>query len=184
MKPRVGTAHRLVSSFARCLPRIAAAACFLVATSCAPRARVVSVSIQTLEDGQIVPPNATLRAIVADPGALSDLARPLCKRISLIEIRTTEQWQRLRRAAPEIGDCPDLSRGIVVGVLSRAGMPLDGEWPLSLETVHLADGAGYVRADFHGGTYLPDGTTYLELAQVPRLRNVLMVDVNGVRFYP
>ena len=38
--------------------------------------------------------------------------------------------------------------------------------------------------DFEGGSFLPDGTTFLEAAQYDGLAAVLIVDVNGTRFYP
>ena len=97
---------------------------------------------------------------------------------------TRKDWEILRRYAPEIGPCPDLSRGIVVGVTSEAGLPLDGSWPIRLEAARIYQGAGFLIARFDGGSFLPDGTTYLEAAQFDGLHIVLMAEVNGVRFYP
>jgi hypothetical protein len=143
-----------------------------------------SVTVHTLETAAAVEPRATQRAIVSTLPAGGGAGYALGQRLSLFEVRTPGQWQSLRRHAPELGPCPDLSRGIIVGLASHAGMPLDGQWPIRLDTVRVYKGAGFVIASFAGGSYLPDGTTYLETAQFEGLRSVLMVEVNGVRFYP
>jgi hypothetical protein len=152
-------------------------------TSCAHPTRVV-VSVQMLEETDASMPRWIERAIVRKPAAIASLLTPLCSRLALLVVRTPEQWRLLQAAAPEFGDCPDLDRGAFVGIVSRAGQPLDGRWPVTLEAVRVCEGAGYVTANFESGTYLPDGTTYVEAAQVDGLLAILLVDVNGVRFYP
>ena len=122
--------------------------------------------------------------VVADPLPLRELCIPLGPRLGLIQIRSTRQWELLARAAPQLGQCPDLSRGILVGLICWAGTPLDGHWPIRLDSVQVRDGAGLVRADFRGGTYLPDGVAFLEIAYIPGLATVLVVNVNGATFYP
>lgn len=72
----------------------------------------------------------------------------------------------------------------MVGIASTAGMPVDGSWPVFLDSVRVHDGGGMVRAHFRGGCYLPDTTGYIETVFVPGLRRVLVVDVDGVRFFP
>lgn len=153
-------------------------------SSCSTQPRSQAVSIHTLENAATVQPGATRRAIVSHAPELGSFYYPLDSRLGLFQIRNAEQWNTLRRCAPELGRCPDLKRGIVIGLASRAGLPLNGTWPIRLETTRVHDGAGLVTAQFNGGSFLPDGTTYVEAAQYDNLRAVLIVEVNGVRFYP
>ena len=152
--------------------------------SCASKLRAVAaVSIEALESAPPISPITTERSIVTDAEALRPLSIDLGPRLNLVQVRNPNDWQRLREVAPEIGDCPNLERGALVGILCRTGTPLDGDWPIDLDAVRVADSAGFVCASFHGGTYLPDGVAYLETAYIEGLSSVLMVDVNGVRFY-
>ena len=116
--------------------------------------------------------------------ALGDAFRPLGARLGLVQVNSAEQWARLARLAPGLGPCPDLSGGSVVGLASTIGMPLNGRWPIHVQSVRAHEGAGLLVARFDGGSYLPDGTAYLETMYVPDLATVLVVEVNGVRFYP
>jgi hypothetical protein len=152
--------------------------------ACAIHPRPQVVTVRTLESAVTVLPHAARRAVLSPASELRGLYCPLSERLGLLQIRTKKDWQTLRRHAPEIGPCPDLSHGIVVGLTSHAGLPLDGSWPIRLETARVHQGAGFVTAHFQGGSFLPDGTTYLETAQFNGLRIVLMAEVNGVRFYP
>ncbi|MFQ5473206.1 MAG: hypothetical protein ACE5FA_10020, partial [Dehalococcoidia bacterium] len=118
------------------------------------------------------------------PTTIEPLYRPLCSRLGIIHIRGPAQWRDLQEAAPGIGPAPDFERGIAIAIASRAGQPLDGGWPISLQAVRVVGGAGFVSVHFASGTFLPDGTTYLEATFVEDLDTVLVVEVNGVRFYP
>lgn len=141
----------------------------------------------TLTDLENAPPaHAVLleRAVVSDAHELKKLCTQLGVRLGLIEVRSPRDWQRLAGIAPGVGRCPNLRHGMVVGIASWAGLPANGRWPIHLDGVNVRDGAGLVKATFEPGTYLPDGTTYLETAYVEGLRAVLAVDVNGTTFYP
>lgn len=142
------------------------------------------IALSDLEAAPPCPPAQRQQALVADVARLRPLCTPLGRRLALIQIRTLRDWDRLRESVPGLGPCPDLNRGSVVGLVSLAGTPLDGGWPVSLETVQVYDGGGLVRARFYGGTYWPDGTAYLETGYVPGLYAVLAVDINGTAFYP
>ena len=147
-----------------------------------PRGRAISVC--SLETASTSPPIATQRTLVSDTADLEHLYYPLGRRLGLFQIKTTDEWEALCRHAPELGPSPDFSRGIVVGMASRVGMPLDGTWPIHLQSMRIHEHAGFAIARFEGGSFLPDGTTYLETAQFDGLAVVLMVEVNGLRFYP
>lgn len=125
-----------------------------------------------------------LRLVVADAEALRFLCTPLGPRLGLVEIHSPRQWEFLAQVAPQIGRCPDLRAGTLVGIACWAGTPVDGRWPVQLEAVQVHQGAGLLKARFRGGNYLPDGTARLETAYVEGLRAVLVVDVNGTDFYP
>ncbi len=124
------------------------------------------------------------RAVASDAVRMLPAYRPLGPRLGLLTIHTRAEWEALRAAASEIGPCPALEGGCVVVIASHAGLPVDGQWPVELRTVRRRGELGLAEVRFAGGSYLPDDTTYLEAALVPGLRAVVMVDVNGARFYP
>lgn len=153
---------------------------FVSCSSVPPRAEI---SVRSLEQASSSNPIHAQRAIVEDTPAIDSICVPLGPRLGLVQIRHSAEWTQLQKAIPEVGPCPDLVHGCVVGVISRAGLPLNGEWPINLDDVRINQGAGYVSATFQGGSYLPDGTTYLEWAYVEGLNSVLIVDVNGLRYF-
>ena len=140
-----------------------------------------------LQDLQAAPPRhpaQTQRFVVPDASALRPLYTPLGRRLGLIQVRDRSEWQQLQRAVPSLGPVPDFRRGMVVGLASPCGRPLNNVWPFSWDAVRIHDGAGLIEAQFNAGSYLPDGTTYLETAQVEGLAAVLVVSVDGVNYYP
>ncbi len=160
-------------------------ACVLLAalTSCATRLPVTTISLHALETAPSSRPRERARTIVSDVDKLGSLHHPLNANIGIVQIRSIADWRRLNSVAPQPGPPPDFSRGIVVGVLSRAGMPIDGVWPTSIESVHMVDSAGLLVAHFNSGCYLPDTTAYLESAYVEGLHSLLVVDIDDLRFY-
>jgi hypothetical protein len=126
----------------------------------------------------------TRRTVVGDSRALQDVCTPLGPRLGLLQVRSPDQWNRLARILRLTRPCPDFGRGTLVGIVSWAGAPLDGAWPVRLDSVQVADGGGLVNATFSTGSYLPDGTAYAETAFVQDLQAVLVVNVNGTTFYP
>ncbi|MBU0617269.1 MAG: hypothetical protein KKI02_06105 [Planctomycetes bacterium] len=153
-------------------------------SACGTHTRPQVVSVHALENAPFLEPSVTRRAIVSDTAQLRELYYPLGQRLGLFQIRSAEQWEALRHQAPELGPAPDFDGGIVVGLASHAGLPLDGTWPIHLQTVRGHNGAGFATGCFQGGSFLPDGTTFLEAAQFDGLAAVLIVEVNGTRFYP
>lgn len=153
-------------------------------SACGTQSRPRVISVRALETAAAVEPKITQRAIVSDMAELNDFCYPLGQRLSLLQIRTADHWDMLRRCAPELGPAPDFRRGMVIGLVSRAGLPLNGTWPVHFDAVRVYNGAGFAIARFHGGSFLPDGTTYLETAQFDGLAAVLMVEINGTRFCP
>ena len=156
----------------------------LYLTSCSTARPTRQVRARDLETATTVEPRIARRAVVSDLTPIQDLYHPLGQRLGLIQIRNERQWRRLARVAPGLGPAPDFSHGMVVGITSNAGLPLDGSWPVTLDDVRVLDGAGLLAADFAGGSFLADTSTYLETAYIEGLAAVLIVDVNGVRFYP
>ena len=151
--------------------------------SCATRISVTHISLRALETAPSSRPRERTRAIVSDVDKLGSLHHPLNANIGIVQIRSIADWRRLNEVAPQPGPPPDFSRGIVVGVLSRAGMPIDGGWPASIESVQMVDSAGLLVSHFHSGCYLPDTTAYLESAFIEGLHTLLVVDIDDLRFY-
>lgn len=142
------------------------------------------VTLESLEAAPTKPMRDTQRYVVSDPQTLQRLCTPLGPRLGLLQIKSARDWELLRRLVPEIGPCPDLTHGTMIGLACWAGTPLDGRWPIDLQSIQLRSGGGLISASFHGGTYLPDGTARLETTYVKGLNTVLVVDVDGTSFYP
>ncbi|MBU0641134.1 MAG: hypothetical protein KKB50_19925 [Planctomycetes bacterium] len=152
--------------------------------ACSMRPATRTVSVRALRQAPVVTPSDYRHAILSDTTAIDDLHWPLGERLGLLQVRNQAEWRRLTAVAPELGSPPDFERGMVIGLLSRAGVPLNDCWPIDLDVVRVHGGAGLVSGRFCPGTYFPDGTAYLETAYVEGLVTVLIVDINGVRFYP
>jgi len=156
----------------------------LAMSACSLPPRVHTVSLQALEAAPPTEPFLLARTVATDAEAFEHLGTALGPRLMLVEARTPEQWESLARVLPRIRAQPDLRRGSVIALISEAGTPLEARWPIGLDSVQIADGGGLLHVRFAGGTYLPDGRAYVEAVYVPGLAAVLVVEVNGVRFYP
>jgi hypothetical protein len=153
-------------------------------TACVSSPITRTVSLAALESAAPVPVSGSERFIVSDPASLRQLCHPLGPRLALVEVRNAAEWRQLRTAVPEVGPAPSFRDGCIFGLACQAGTPLDGHWPLSLETVQAQAGGGLLRARYAGGTFLPDGTTRLELDYAPGIQSILVVEINGTSFYP
>lgn len=153
-------------------------------TGCRPAAAPRTITVAALEGAPPAPKTAQRRLIIADAAALRRVCYPLGSRLGLLQIRSAKEWERVARELPQLGPCPDLTRGAVVGLACWTGTPVSGGWPVTLAAIRVHEGAGLVEGDFHAGTYLPDGVAYVETAHVHGLRTVLIVDVSGTTFYP
>jgi len=142
----------------------------------------VAVELNTLKSAAWCHKEELGRFIVTDAQALAPLYRPIARRLGLVEIRSPRDWERLRTAVPELGPCPDLRRGIVIGLVGPTGTILSQSWPFKWIGVRAFDGAGLVEAEFEGGTYLADNATYVELAQVEGVWFVAAVGVDGIGY--
>lgn len=120
--------------------------------------------------------------MVARPDDIAPLIRPLGERMGLLVIHSAKEWEKVAAAAPALRDHAPPDFGCVVCLISWAGTPLSGKFPMSVRTIFVADGAAAVVADFEPGTYLPDAATYITAILAPGVREVLEVDVSGTRF--
>jgi len=116
--------------------------------------------------------------------AVRELCTPLGSRLGLLQIRSPGEWERLASAVPAIGQPPDLRRGMLVGLVCWAGTPADGHWPVRIDAIRACGGDGIVEASFLGGSYLPDGTGFIETAYADGVHRVLAIEVDGVVFRP
>lgn len=143
--------------------------------------------VVTLAELRASPAQASLcarRAVVFDLAPLADLLRPVTPRVSLIDIDSRGAWQRVRTLAPDLGPCPDLSRGRICILAAQLGDPLDGAWPLTIDAGRLRHGAALLSARTSPGTYFATSATYLQAAQFPNLAAVVIVEINGQRYTP
>ncbi len=143
-----------------------------------------TVTEQQLESQPPKEVSDALRVPVADPGALRSLCVALGPRLGLVQVKSAADFVRLRRAAPAIGACPDLNRGTLVGLVCWDGTSLSAPVTLELDSIRVCNGGGLLEARYAGGSHLPDGSAELVMTYVPRMANVLVVSINGSRFYP
>lgn len=176
-KPSAQAGQR--SALRLCIALLAAAC-----SSCTATHPVRLVTLGALEAAPSFRPAEVTECAVLDVEKLRGLCTPLGPRLGLLQIRSQEDWGRLTSAVSGLGQCPDLTRGTLVGVGCWAGTPLEGECPVRLESVQLSDGGGLLTVHFAGGSFHPDGTGQLETGYVEGLQSVLVVDVNGTPFYP
>jgi hypothetical protein len=141
-----------------------------------------TVSLTDLETSPARLPTGIQRGFIEDPADLESLVYPLGRRLGLLEVRDAQQWRLLAQAVPGLGECPDLSRGGLVGLVSLGGTPIAGGPPFRLKAVRVHRGAGLIEVQFNSGTYLPDGSSYFEMAYVNGLRSVLVVNVDGLEY--
>lgn len=151
--------------------------------SCTTGAAPGRIRPEALEISAEAPLNERIRAIVCDPDRVAPLLLSISDRIAYLEIRTDREWEALAAGCSDIGPRPDFSSGVFLAVVSRIGQPVDGAWPCRLESVRVQSGFGLVSASLHAGTYLPDGMACLEGVFVAGLRRVVMVDLNGERYF-
>ncbi|MBK9119000.1 MAG: hypothetical protein IPM18_05260 [Phycisphaerales bacterium] len=154
----------------------AAVVTLVVAGCAAPPTRTVALGTLRAAPAQ---PCENRFAVASDPVGLRALCRPLGERFGVFEIRSRQDWNALLRVVPELGLRLPWSREAVVAIACWDGTPLDGGWPVELRSFRLHEGLGLVSAQFHGGTFMPDGTARVVVAPVPGLRRLLAVEVGG-----
>ncbi len=152
-------------------------------SGCAAPVPTRTVTLAALEEAPAAQTSAA-HWLVANINALRTLCAPLGPRLGFLQVQTPDEWERLANAAPQLRETPGFGRGVLIGVASWAGTPVDRAWPVHIQRVRVYHGAGLVEARFHPGTYLPDGTAYLETAHVNGLEKVLAVRVDGSLYYP
>lgn len=156
----------------------------LLLAGCASATVPKTVSLQALQQAPPAAAEHVEHAVIADAEALRGLCTPLGPQVGLIQVRSPTEWTRLVRATGVAKPCPDFRRGTLVGLLCWTGTPIRGGEPIRIQSVRVKEGGGLVYAQFAGGSYLPDGTAYLDSVFVPNLDAVLAVDVNGVLHFP
>lgn len=142
-----------------------------------------AISLSALERAPSATINENHRFVIEDSDALRGLYRPIGKRAGFIEIRTQAQWDQFRRACPSCPSTVDWHRCTILALATWVGEPMDGRFPLKLAGIRTVDGAAMVSYTIAGGNYRPDGATYVDIAYADGVDSVVLVEVNGVRFY-
>lgn len=150
--------------------------------SVAPKHRYVRV--EDVEAGARVRAVPLVLSVAADAGPLRSLCVPLSEGLSLLQVTNATDWGRLQPLVPQLGQMPDFRSGAVVGLVCWSGTPIGDPWPIEVIEVRALNGAGVLRASFAGGTFLPDGTARVAAVYAPDVLGVLVVDVDGERYYP
>ena len=150
---------------------------------CHTRTATPTTDWTALDLGSQVTPRRLHRAALGDPAGLAPLHRPLSARLGVVVVRNADDWQTLADAIPDIGPCPDLTGGAVIGLVTRTGTPVDGGWPVQVTGARQAGRAGVVQVSSRGGAYLSTGIVYVEVIYVPGPQKVVAVDLDGWRQY-
>ncbi len=124
------------------------------------------------------------RSVVTDVSRLQPLLTRVAPELGVIQVRTPADWELLRSVAPALGPPPALEHGMVVGLVSLLGRPLGVDFPIEIHAVRVLDRAGCVSGTLTPGTFFPDALAFVDTAYVPDLHAVVMMEVNGIRYYP
>ncbi len=117
-----------------------------------------------------------------DPAALAREMHALGPRLAVLQVRDPQAWNAVAAALPDPPPLPDFKSGSVVGLISRIGRPVGGSAPVQLrEVLDLGDAAS-ISGAFAGGSFLPDGSTYLTLAWVETRSPVDLAEIDGQIF--
>lgn len=153
--------------------------------ACRTPARETTVTLEQLEraaPARVLPLGS---AVLADPAALEPSYHALNGRMGFYALHTPEDLARLHALAPHLPlPLPPPGRGLVVALASRIGTPLHERWPVRLRAARTVHGGALVEGRFAGGSYLLDGLTFIDAAYVPDATDVLVVEINGVKFMP
>lgn len=77
----------------------------------------------------------------------------------------------------------DFANGAVVGLIADVGECASPDWPTQLQVARVLNGEGWLEFSFTGGIFYPIKTAgYLDLAYVPGLKSVQMVQVGRRSF--
>jgi len=116
----------------------------------------------------------------------SHLVQTLSPEFSLITIAQRDDWEEVRRRLQLQPTPPlfDLSSGLIVGILADVGEYAVDGWPIHLTEGRSVGGIGWIEASFTAGLYYPLKTaSYVELAFIPGLRAVSVVQINHRMFF-
>lgn len=162
---------------AACLSLLPASACVRPDNAGQLRALAVAPTVDTQPYWRVRIPSD----IELAPG----LSRRLCDEFRLVEIHTADD---LEAFCKQVGwhptrQLPDLSAGMLVGVIADVGEPVSHRWPVAIDRVRLLDGAAWIRAKFNPGVYHPiRASSFCELVYIPNLTRVVMVEINRRTF--
>jgi hypothetical protein len=110
---------------------------------------------------------------------------PLCDEFALILVTDAANWAAIRSRC-RLTSTPehlDLRRGAVVGLVANVGERPSDRWPIGLQVARVLGGEGWLEFTFEAGLYHPVRTAgYLDLAYVPGLKVVRMVDIGRRSF--
>lgn len=125
-------------------------------------------------------------ARVVDPDHLPRrCVHPLSRKFDFLLLSTPRDWSDLlptTNLRPELQP-PPFDRGIVVGLLARAGGVPDERWPVQFTTARRRGSVAFLEARFEGGLYRPlDLPPHLHLVFLPGVRDVLGIRLNQSLF--
>lgn len=115
----------------------------------------------------------------------ASLITPLCEEFSLVLVSDEPSWSMLcsRCYLTPAPRTLDFANGAVVGLIADVGECASRDWPTQLQVARVLDGEGWLEFSFTGGIFYPVKTAgYLDLAYVPGLKSVQMVQVGRRSF--
>ncbi|GEM_PF-1263378 len=113
------------------------------------------------------------------------LVQELSPEFSLLTIRTSRDWEEVRRRLdlPAAPSFVDFSKGIVVGIVANVGESVDASWPIPIRQIRGCAGQGCLEASFGAGLYYPLlCPSYVELAYAPGVQVITRVHMSHRKF--
>lgn len=115
----------------------------------------------------------------------TQVVQELCDEFSLVLITNEAMWSAVTSRCHLPGEPArvDFSQGAVVGLIANVGESASMTWPVALQTARVLRGEASLDFAFSVGLYYPVKTAgYMELAYVPGLRTVRLVQVGRRSF--
>lgn len=113
------------------------------------------------------------------------LVQELSPEFSLLTIRTSRDWEEVRRRLdlPPAPPAVDFSQGVIVGIVANVGESVNAAWPIPIRQIRCREGQGCLEATFTPGLYHPLlCPSYVELAYAPGVRMVTRVHISHRKF--
>ncbi|HWL94126.1 MAG TPA: hypothetical protein VNT79_11385 [Phycisphaerae bacterium] len=125
-------------------------------------------------------------ARLVNPGAMpAGTVFPLTDRFDFVLVSRQQQWPGLLKATSLTANeaSPDLSAGVVVGLIARVGESRHDRWPVMVQSVRQRGGVAFLYGVFREGFYRPLSVpAYMHLVYVRDVDTFLGLKLNQMMY--